>query len=118
MYLLYLIGPTPKWSLADISAAVTEIRNGLSYQKAEIKYKISKSTLHLYSIGKLKLGSRPGPSSVLTTAEEQKLVEYAVEMSHTGYDCTKQKILDMVQVMVEKSGQKNPFVNNRPDEKW
>jgi hypothetical protein len=58
---LYIIGPTPKWSSADISAAVTKIPNGLSYQKAGIKYK---STLYN---GKLELGSRPGPSFVLTT---------------------------------------------------
>ena len=74
-------GPSTKWTSEDISCAITEIRNGLSYRKAERKYGIPKSTLHLYAIGKIELGSRPGPRSILTTAEEEQLVQYVVEMS-------------------------------------
>ena len=84
----------------------------------EAKYGIPKSTLHLYAIGKIELGSRPGPSSILTTAEEEKLVQYVVEMSRIGYGCTKQQVQNMVQAIIEKDGRSNPFTNNRPGEKW
>ena len=72
----------------------------------------------MYSIGKLEVGCRPGPNSVLTAAEEKKLVDYIVEMSRIGYGCTKQKVFDMVQEIMRKDCRKNPFVNNRPGEKW
>ena len=111
-------GPSTKWSSEDISCAITEIRNGLSYRKAERKYGIPKSTLHLYAIGKIELGSRPGPRSILTTAEEEQLVQYVVEMSRIGYGCTKQQVQDMVQAIIEKNNRPNPFTNNRPGEKW
>ena len=68
----------------------------------DAKYGIPKSTLHLYSIGKIELGSRPGPSSILTTAEEEKLVQHVVEMSCIGYGCTKQQVQDMVQAIISK----------------
>ena len=52
----------------------------------------------------------------MTTAEEEKLVQYVVEMSRIGYGCTKQQVQDMVQAIIEKDGRPNPFTNDRPGE--
>ena len=103
--IFYIIGPSTK--LEKISRAVTDIQNGLSYRQAEAKYDI---TLHLYATGKIEFGSRPGPPSILTTAEEQKLVNYIVEMSRISYGCTKEKVLDYYGPKVCRKGwPKKPF---------
>ena len=55
---------------------------------------------------------------MLTAAEEDKLVQYAVHMSRIGYGCTKEQILDVVQALVKKDGRPNPFTNDRPGKRW
>ena len=77
-----------------------------------------KSTLSLYANGKLQFGGRPGPASILTPAEEQRLVNYAVHMAQIGYGYTRDQILNIVAKIVAKDGRKNPFVDGRPGRKW
>ena len=45
-------------------------------------------------------------------------MQYVVEMSWIGYGCTKQKVQDMVQAIIEKDDRPNPFTSNQPGEKW
>ena len=47
-------------------------------------YGITKSTLHDHSLGKVERGRRRGPLPVLTAAEEQNLVNWALEMVRIG----------------------------------
>ncbi len=90
----------------------------LSLRKAALHYGIPKSTMSLYANRKLQLGGRPGPASILTPAEEQRLVDYAVHMAQIGYGCTRDQILNIVAQIVAKDGRKNPFVDGRPGRKW
>ena len=45
----------------------------------------------------MEIGCKPGPSFILTAAEEQRLVDYALEMSKIGYGQTNEQILLKVQ---------------------
>ena len=99
-----------KWSLDDLTKAVTEMHSKqLSYRDASRMFCIPKSTLYLYKTGQVEIGSKQGPPSVLTTAEEERLVQYAVHMSCIGYGRTKEQILDIVQKLVQKDNRPNPF---------
>lgn len=111
-------GPSTKWFPQDIAAAVSEIQGGLSYCEVDKKYGIPKSTLQLYVIGKIEVGSRPGPPTIFTTVEEEKVVQYVIEISHIGYGCTKRQVQDMVKKFLDQDGCPSPFANNRPGEKW
>ena len=96
------------WSEESLMLAVTDIREKkISFRKAEVTYGIPKSTLHDYVSGKVEIGCKPGPSSILTVAEEQKLVEYydAVEMSRIGYGLTRERIMEMVKKILDKDGE-------------
>lgn len=103
----------------SLKQAVKDVSEGkLSLRKASLHFGVPKSTLSLYVNGKLEFGGRPGPASVLTKEEEEKLVEYAVHMAQIGYGCTKEQVLNIVAQIVAKDGRPNPFVNGRPGRKW
>lgn len=72
----------------------------------------------MYVAGKLELGAKRGPASILSAEEEQRLVDYAVHMGQIGYGCTRDQIFDIVAKIVSKDGRDNPFVNGRPGRKW
>ena len=54
---------------------------------AALTYGIPKITLHDHYSGKVK-GTKRGPSTVLSEAEELKLVEWAMDMASIGYGRT------------------------------
>ena len=82
------------------------------------QYGIPKSTLSLYVSGKLQIGARWGPASILSPEKEQRIVDYAVHMGEIGYGRTHEQILDIVAAIVSKDGRPNPFVNGRRGCKW
>ena len=85
---------------------------------AAAAYGIPKSTLYDYASGKVEFGSKRGPDTILTAAEEQKLVDYVIHMAEIGYRCTEEHICDTVKEILDKNGRPNPFNNNRPGRKW
>lgn len=78
------------WSEKDLVSALTAIQqDNISLRAAEDKYGIPKSTISHYLHGKSEIGTKPGPSSILTSEEEAKLVEYMLHMAEIGYGRTK-----------------------------
>ena len=101
-----------------INAMSVKHSQNLSYRKAASMFHVPKSTLYLYDTGKIEVGAKQGPPTVLTAAEEEKLVQYAVHMSRIGYGRTKEQILDVVQALVKEDGRPNPFTNDHPGKRW
>ena len=103
----------------SVLLAVEDVRsNKLTTRKAAQQYGIPKSTLALYVSGKLQIGVRPGPASILSPEEEQRIVDYAVHMGQIGYGRTREQIFDIVAKIVTKDGCPNPFVDGKPGRKW
>ena len=81
----------PDWSEDDLDKALLTVDEGrLSLRDAADAYGIPKSTLHNHYRGKAK-GTKRGPSTVLTTSEESKLADWALEMGKIGYGRTKEQ---------------------------
>ena len=75
-----------KWSLNDVAAAVKDIREKkMSVRAAAAAHGIPISTLFDYASGKVEIGSKRGPDTILTVAEEQMLVDYLIHMAQIGY---------------------------------
>ena len=107
------------WSQDDLVSATSDIKEKkMTFRKAEATYGIPRSTLHDYATGKVEIGCKPGPSSILTAAEEQRIVDYAIQMSKIGYGLTRERILEMVKKILDKDGRPNPFKENLPGRKW
>ena len=102
------------WDQHSLKDAIHKVSEGMSVRSAATAYDIPKSTLYDYVTGKVMLGCKPGPSLVLTSDEEQMLVECALEMSKIGYGRTRQQIFEMVKQILDKNCRPNPFPNNYP----
>ena len=109
----------PTYTKESVLLAVEDVRsNKLTVRKAAQQYGIPKSTLALYVSGKLQTGVRPGPASILSPEEEQRIIDYAVHMGQIGYGRTREQIFDIVAKIMTKDGRPNPFVDGKPGRKW
>ena len=62
------------WTNEQLLAALQELRTTKSSLRSVVAaYDIPKSTLSDYASGKVEIGSKQGPPTVLTTAEEKKI---------------------------------------------
>ena len=102
------------YSLEELDIAVQRIKEeGLSYRKAAAQYGIPRSTLYDHVTGKA-VSSKRGPPTVLTTAEEQMLVDWALHMADIGYGHTREQLCATVKEILDKDGRENPFTDNYP----
>ena len=111
--------PTSHYTEDSLQLPIQDVHcSKLSLRMAARQYGILKSILSLYVSGKLQIGARRGPASILPPEEEQRIVDYAVHMGKIGYGRTHEQIFDIVAAIVSKDGRPNPFVNGRPGRKW
>lgn len=104
----------------NLCAAVQRVRDGsMSVRQAAGAYSVPKSTISDKVSGKTLLSKcSPGPVTVLSTEEENRLADWAINMSRVGYGRTKQELLDTVQKILNADGRDNPFTDNRPGKDW
>ena len=107
-----------KWKTEDLTKALQSVREGTSIRRAGSQYDIPRSTLSDYTLGKLEIGKKTGPPTILTAEEEKRIAEWALQMCRIGYGRTKEQILLAVQRFIEKDGRPNPFSDNKPGRKW
>lgn len=55
------------------------------------------------------LNAKPGPPTVLTTEEEEKLSEYCLTMCNMGYGLMVEDIRRVAYVIASNSGRSHPF---------
>ena len=79
---------------------------------------IPKVTLFDYASGRVEVGSKRGPESILTAAEEKWLVDCVTHMAEIGYGHSREQIWNTVKTILDKDGQANPFKNKKPGRKW
>lgn len=108
------------YSEKSVEEALTKIRvNGMSVRKASITYKIPRSTLGDILNGRVPEHSRKmGPDTVLTEAEEKRLVEWCIALAKCGFPRRNEDLLQAVHKIVTDDGRKTPFKNGRPGKKW
>ena len=110
----------------DLMAAIAEIKTGKSYRKTAHKYGIPVMTLSDKVKGKVPLpSSRPGPSTYLSSNQENRLNKWLLHMGKIGYGKTRKDIPDVVKKILdaaENEGYVIPenrkFVDNRPSKCW
>ena len=83
---------------------------------AAVAYGIPKSTLYDYASGKVEIGSKRGPDTILTAAEEQILVNYVVHMAEIGYGPTREQLCNTVKEILEKMADPTPLKTTNLEE--
>lgn len=62
--------------------------------------------------------NRPGPPTILSTAEEDEIVGYGLNMQKIGFGLTKAAINTMIMKIVKEKGRRHPFKDGPGDSWW
>ena len=85
-----------QWSDDSTAAAVDSVlKENKELRKAANLYNVPIKTLRRCVNGSVKLDCKPGPATVLTEEEEDKLAEYLIKMSEMGFSLTKEGVMGM-----------------------
>ena len=64
------------------------------------------------------MGCKPGPATVLTAAEEEKLASYIVSMCEMGFGLSREDVQVIAFRLAERSGRPHPFHNGMAGRAW
>ena len=81
-------------------------------------YNIPVETFRRHANGSVEAGCKPGPSTVLTDEEEDRLATYLVEMADMGFGLSRDTVMELAFTIVEKSQRKHPFRDGRAGCAW
>ena len=79
-------------------------KQGMSVSKASALYGIPRTTLNNHKLGKVLPGAKPGAPTLLSTSEEEDLVDFLIKSANIGYGCTRKEVLDIVSRMLACRG--------------
>ncbi|XP_060592992.1 uncharacterized protein LOC132747590 [Ruditapes philippinarum] len=109
-----------QYSPTKLATALAMVKTGaMSKNKASKMYSIPRTTLTDKLSGRTAEGVvRPGPSTVITSAEEDVLVLYSILMASIGYPLTRNELLNEVNVIMILTAVRISFKNNEPVKDW
>ncbi|CAH2108084.1 unnamed protein product [Euphydryas editha] len=107
-----------QYSKQSIDNAIRFVQNKQgSIRLAAKTFGVPRSSI-IFKLANPKTKFKSGPDTILTTEEEEHLVNYIISLSHRGFPRKKDDILDSVQFFLKENPRPNPFKNGRPGEKW
>ena len=107
------------WTEESMEAAVNSIRHeNKGLREAARLYNIPVETLRRRTDGRVEAGCRPGPSTILTDEEEDKLASYLVQMADMGFGLSRDTVMEMAFTIVEKSQRRHPFRDGKAGRAW
>jgi len=71
-------------------------------REASRLYNIPVESLQRRVTGIVDMDCRPGPPTVSTKSEEAEIVQYLIQMADMGYGLTREAVMHMVYVYVDK----------------
>ena len=74
---------------------------GMSISKTSLMYGIPRTTLNDHILGKVHPGAKAGAPTLLSSREEQELVDFLCKSADIGYAKTRQEVLEIVSQMVD-----------------
>ncbi|XP_053698352.1 uncharacterized protein LOC128745334 [Sabethes cyaneus] len=107
------------YSERDLETSVVAVRDKImSLTQAAAKYGIPKTTIY-FRLKKESTGkSRYGPTTVLSSEEEQKISAWLHETAKRGFPCTPRALFSTVKAFLDSAGRKTPFKDNLPSYTW
>lgn len=109
----------PKFQYTEemMESALKAVREGkMSSRKAAREYAVPFSTLQYKIKRKIPEHRKMGPSTVLSTEEEDMLSRYIVANAKKRFPINKQTLIETVQNIVSED--QRPFTNNKPGYSW
>ena len=107
------------WSDESMRVADESVNQGKGLREAARLYNVSVKTLRRRVTGKVDFDCQPaGPATVLTKEEEETIVHYLIQMADMGYWLTREAVMHMVYIIVEKCERPHPFKNEKAGQWW
>ena len=101
-----------------MTAAVAYVNGGNGLTEASRLYNVPLETLRRRVSGTVDMQCRPGPSTILTKVEEEKLCRYVKDMAAMGFGLIKEEVMSIAFRLVDSSGRKHPFCNGMAGRGW
>ncbi len=93
------------WTEISMREALDAVMlHGMSASKASIVYGIPRSTLNDHIHGDVLPGAKAGAPTLLSTREEEELVEFLCQCADIGYAKTRHEVFDIVSRMLTQKG--------------
>ena len=107
-----------QWSKESIQAAVKSVQDGKGLREASRLYNVPVETLRRRITGSVDMDCRPGPPTVLTKEEEYEIVHYLIQVADMRYGLTREAVLHLVYLYVNRCQRSNPFKNEKAGRWW
>ncbi|XP_021706387.1 uncharacterized protein LOC110678102 [Aedes aegypti] len=102
-----------------ISKCLQAIASGKTMYAGCKEFGVPMSTIRYRMSGRWQKKYKPGPQSVLTKPEEQRIVEWLKGMQDRGFPVSRKALLFKISEYLSSDPQRRtPFRNNRPGRKW
>ena len=101
-----------------MEAAVESVKGGKGLREASRLYNVPVESLRRRVTGMVEMDCRPGPATVLTKSEEDEIVQYLIQMADMGYGMTREAVMHVVYLYVEKCKRSHPFKNEKAGRWW
>ena len=75
-------------------------------------------TLRRRVLGEVDVVCRPGPPTVLTSIEEERLAVYIADMAEMGFGLSREDVLRLAFKIVDDSGRQHPFTDGLAGRAW
>ncbi|KAJ8930676.1 hypothetical protein NQ314_016500 [Rhamnusium bicolor] len=108
-----------KYSEENLALALAAVKSGsMKLSDAAKRFDVPKSTIHNKIKEKVPNIRKMGPAPVLSTAEEDRLQNWILSKAKLGFPMHPNEVKDAVQKILKTIGRINPFVDDRPGNKW
>lgn len=99
----------------NIKSAIEAVEiDGMSQKSAAKKFGVARSTLQFRLKNLNKEHFSCGPSTVLSTNEEETLVKWLLESSKKGFPRRREDLQNSVKLFLDEQERPSPFKNNLP----
>ncbi|KAM9781703.1 uncharacterized protein LOC133167892 [Syngnathus typhle] len=99
-----------KWTEEAMEHALIEVKSGRStVRKAAKEFGVPKSSLGDRVSGRVTPGSRSGPAQLITSSDEELLVEFSLYMSKHGFPLTKQQLVSFASSIYKRQHRRVAF---------
>ena len=93
-----------QWMDREMLAAIDDVKQGMSCNKAADAHCVPRSTLKDRISGRVIHGRNPGPVCYLSSEEESLLADYLLKASDMGYGKTRRDVCCIVESYLKQKG--------------
>ncbi|XP_054611682.1 uncharacterized protein LOC129169344 [Dunckerocampus dactyliophorus] len=99
-----------KWTEEAMERALIEVKSGrCTVRQAAKQFGVPKSSLGDRVSGRVTPGSRSGPAQLITSSDEELLVEFSLYMSKHGFPLTKQQLVSFASSIYKRQHRRVAF---------